>query len=220
MSTATSTRADAANLRRAYDAAARHRRLHQAARDRRPSRGLGRPRLRHQRRRRRFPAQGGRQGGVPEVLEGPRRRHAGAPATASTIRSIIGPPGMRVQIILLDLRWFRSPLKVTDQRGAPGKERYVPDPDPAKTMLGAAAMGLARRRTAQARRDSADRVEHPGPGRRPWLGALGQHAARAPEAVRHDPRQRRQGRRAAVGRSPYRRALSRDAAGPLSAATS
>ena len=49
---------------------------------------------------------------------------------------IIGPPGMRVQIILLDLRWFRSPLKSTDQRGAPGKERYVPDPDPAKTMLG------------------------------------------------------------------------------------
>ena len=50
---------------------------------------------------------------------------------------IIGPPGMRVQIILLDLRWFRSPLKVSDQPGTPGKERYVPDSDPAKTMLGA-----------------------------------------------------------------------------------
>ena len=50
--------------------------------------------------------------------------------------SIIGPEGMRVQVILLDLRWFRSPLKPTDQRGAPGKERYLPDPDPAKTMLG------------------------------------------------------------------------------------
>lgn len=49
---------------------------------------------------------------------------------------IIGPAGMRVQIILLDVRWFRSPLKRTDQRNAPGKERYVPDPDPAKTMLG------------------------------------------------------------------------------------
>ena len=49
---------------------------------------------------------------------------------------IIGPPGMRVQIILLDMRWFRSPLKLTDQRGAAGKERYLPDPDPAKTMLG------------------------------------------------------------------------------------
>lgn len=44
----------------------------------------------------------------------------------------------RVQVIGLDTRWFRSPLKPTDQRGAMGKERYLPDPDPAKTMLGAA----------------------------------------------------------------------------------
>lgn len=51
---------------------------------------------------------------------------------------IVGPPGRSVQIILLDLRWFRSPLKPTDQRGAPGKQRYLPDPDPAKTMLGTA----------------------------------------------------------------------------------
>jgi alkaline phosphatase D len=51
---------------------------------------------------------------------------------------IVGPPGARVQVILLDLRWFRSPLKRTDQPGAPGKERYLPDADPAKTMLGPA----------------------------------------------------------------------------------
>ncbi|MEJ6023449.1 alkaline phosphatase D family protein [Ramlibacter sp. PS4R-6] len=42
----------------------------------------------------------------------------------------------RVQVIVLDTRWFRSPLKRTDERNAPGKERYVPDADPAKTMLG------------------------------------------------------------------------------------
>jgi alkaline phosphatase D len=47
-----------------------------------------------------------------------------------------GPAGQRVQIILLDTRSFRSRLKVTDQRDAPGKERYVPDTDPQKTMLG------------------------------------------------------------------------------------
>lgn len=47
-----------------------------------------------------------------------------------------GPPGQRVQLILLDTRYFRSPLRPTDERGAPGKERYMPDPDPAKTMLG------------------------------------------------------------------------------------
>ena len=47
-----------------------------------------------------------------------------------------GPPGQRVQLILLDTRYFRSPLKSTDEPGAPGRERYVPDPDPAKTVLG------------------------------------------------------------------------------------
>ena len=47
-----------------------------------------------------------------------------------------GPPGQRVQLILLDTRYFRSALRPTDERGAPGKERYLPDPDPAKTMLG------------------------------------------------------------------------------------
>lgn len=49
-----------------------------------------------------------------------------------------GPPGQRVQVILLDGRWFRSPWKPTDQRNAPGKERYVPDANPALTMLGEA----------------------------------------------------------------------------------
>ena len=47
-----------------------------------------------------------------------------------------GPAGQRVQVILLDTRYFRSPLRPTDQRGAPGKERYLPDDDPGKTMLG------------------------------------------------------------------------------------
>jgi alkaline phosphatase D len=50
----------------------------------------------------------------------------------------IGPAGQRVQIILLDTRYWRSPLKATDQRDAPGKERWVADSDPARTMLGAA----------------------------------------------------------------------------------
>ncbi len=46
--------------------------------------------------------------------------------------------GRRIQIIVLDTRFFRSGLKPTDERGAKGKERYLPDPDPAKTMLGEA----------------------------------------------------------------------------------
>lgn len=51
---------------------------------------------------------------------------------------VFGTPGRRVQVILLDTRWFRSPLKITDDRGKPGKERYLPDADPGKTMLGEA----------------------------------------------------------------------------------
>jgi len=38
-------------------------------------------------------------------------------------------------VILLDPRYFRSPLRPTDERGTPGKERCLPDPDPAKTKL-------------------------------------------------------------------------------------
>jgi alkaline phosphatase D len=51
---------------------------------------------------------------------------------------IFGREGFRVQVILLDTRFFRSPFKPTDQRNVPGKERYVPDRDPSKTMLGEA----------------------------------------------------------------------------------
>lgn len=61
-----------------------------------------------------------------------------------------GEDGKRVQVILLDTRFFRSSLKPTDQRGAPGRERYLPDPDPAKTMLGAAQWDWLRERLAEA----------------------------------------------------------------------
>jgi alkaline phosphatase D len=51
---------------------------------------------------------------------------------------VIAAHGLRIQIIGLDTRWFRSRLKPSDQRGAPGKERYLPDDDPTKTLLGEA----------------------------------------------------------------------------------
>ncbi len=47
-----------------------------------------------------------------------------------------GPPGRRVQVIMLDTRWFRSPWRVTDRRGAPGRERFIADFDGSKTILG------------------------------------------------------------------------------------
>lgn len=49
----------------------------------------------------------------------------------------VGEDGKRVQIIMMDLRYFRSPLKPTDKMNEKGKERYLPDDDPSKTMLGA-----------------------------------------------------------------------------------
>jgi alkaline phosphatase D len=60
-----------------------------------------------------------------------------------------GPEGMRLQVVLLDTRTFRSPLMPTGERDAPGKERYLPDPDPTKTMLGAAQWAWLRTRLEQ-----------------------------------------------------------------------
>ncbi|HZA67138.1 MAG TPA: alkaline phosphatase D family protein [Geminicoccaceae bacterium] len=61
---------------------------------------------------------------------------------------IFGPEGMRVQVILLDTRTFRSPLRAA-AAFVPGRGPYVPDPDPAKTMLGAAQWAWLRARLAQ-----------------------------------------------------------------------
>lgn len=48
-----------------------------------------------------------------------------------------GPAGRRVQVILLDTRWFRSRIERKSVR-RPGEGGYLPDADPAKTMLGEA----------------------------------------------------------------------------------
>lgn len=47
-----------------------------------------------------------------------------------------GPEGQRVQIIMLDTRFFRSPLTPTDEWNKKGKERYMPSTDPDQDMLG------------------------------------------------------------------------------------
>jgi alkaline phosphatase D len=49
-----------------------------------------------------------------------------------------GPSGRRVQFICLDTRYHRSPLKALPrEQRVKGKGYYVPDPDPAATLLGA-----------------------------------------------------------------------------------
>lgn len=49
---------------------------------------------------------------------------------------MVGPDGQRTQIIMLDTRFFRSPLMKTDEYGVAGKERYIPSTDPDQDMLG------------------------------------------------------------------------------------
>lgn len=54
---------------------------------------------------------------------------------------VFGPPGKRVQLILLDARYFRGPLKKGFKPGEPGEGRrgvYVPNADKDATVLGEA----------------------------------------------------------------------------------
>ena len=51
---------------------------------------------------------------------------------------MMGEGQRRIQIIVLDTRWYRSNLSRPLIPGLPGQERYIPDASPEKTMLGAA----------------------------------------------------------------------------------
>lgn len=65
-----------------------------------------------------------------DPVNSPRRQRPGVYGS-----HVSGPEGKRVQVILLDTRYFRSPLKKGERRvGGP----YLPDDDPQKTMLGEA----------------------------------------------------------------------------------
>jgi alkaline phosphatase D len=70
--------------------------------------------------------------GVPE--DSPRRKQEGVHHA-----QIFGPKGQRVQVILMDTRYFRSRLKTGFKPGEPGEGRrgkYAPNDDPAATVLG------------------------------------------------------------------------------------
>lgn len=51
--------------------------------------------------------------------------------------AIFGPPGRRTQVILLDTRSFRSPLRLETEPGRCRAGRYGPNRDPLATLLGA-----------------------------------------------------------------------------------
>jgi alkaline phosphatase D len=64
----------------------------------------------------------------------PRRKQEGVYSS-----QVFGPPGKRVQIVLLDGRYHRSPLKLGFKPGEPGdgfRGKYAPNTDDGATMLG------------------------------------------------------------------------------------
>jgi len=66
--------------------------------------------------------------------DSPRRKQEGVYQSV-----VLGPPGQRVQLILLDTRYHRSPLKPNGLQRVAGKPYfgpYAPEEDPAVTMLG------------------------------------------------------------------------------------
>jgi len=67
--------------------------------------------------------------GVPAA--DPRRKQAGVYHA-----QIFGPPGKEIQVILLDTRYFRGPLKKMEGKPEKGAGPYVPNDDPVAGMLG------------------------------------------------------------------------------------
>lgn len=51
---------------------------------------------------------------------------------------VFGPPGQRVQVILLDTRYFKSPWRPRPEGEHPFYGRWAPDDDPSATILGEA----------------------------------------------------------------------------------
>jgi hypothetical protein len=82
---------------------------------------------------------------LDEPAESPRRQREGV-YDARTF----GPPGRRVQVILLDTRYFRGPLKrvpKAEQKLVGGP--YVPNPDTSSTMLGEAQWRWLKQQLSQ-----------------------------------------------------------------------
>jgi alkaline phosphatase D len=68
---------------------------------------------------------------LDEPKDSPRRKQEGVYDAR-----IYGPPGRRVQVIMLDTRYFRSPLSRGDHGFEPSGGPYIPNPDPKVTQLG------------------------------------------------------------------------------------
>jgi alkaline phosphatase D len=76
-----------------------------------------------------------------DPADSPRRKRPGVYDA-----SIVGPPGKRVQVIVLDTRYFRSPLVKGDKQVGGS---WVPSDDPNRTMLGEAQWRWLREQLLQ-----------------------------------------------------------------------
>jgi alkaline phosphatase D len=70
---------------------------------------------------------------LDEPSDSPRRKRPGVYDA-----QIFGPPGQRVQVILLDTRYFRSLLLTGVNHVVPSGGKYIPNPDTNTTILGEA----------------------------------------------------------------------------------
>src|SRR5688572_9982608 len=70
---------------------------------------------------------------MDEPADSPRRQREGVYDA-----QVFGPPGRRVQVILLDTRYFRSALSTGVNNVVPSGGKYIPNADPSATMLGEA----------------------------------------------------------------------------------
>jgi alkaline phosphatase D len=68
---------------------------------------------------------------LDEPANSPRRHQAGIYNAAS-----FGPDAQRIQVIMLDTRYFRSPLAKGEHNFVPSGGPYIPNDDPQATMLG------------------------------------------------------------------------------------
>ena len=102
-----------------------------------------------------------------EPSDSPRRRRP-----ESMTRRVFGPDGKRIQIIMLDTRYFRSsPLKKKEGASA-NQGPYEGNPDPKHDHSGGDAMEVARRPAPRAGGAETAGLEHPGCPRGPWMGEV------------------------------------------------
>ncbi len=99
---------------------------------------------------------------------------------------VFGPEGKRVQVIMLDTRYFRSPLKRKEPRK--NSDPYEGNPDPTTTISGRRPVALARRAAPYSGRSPAAGLQYPGRGPGPRFREVDELSTRTRAVVQCDSR--------------------------------